>query len=160
MIPVNTYIGLWNYIQQSIQGIDTCLIVHEESDLALMIRDVSLGSVLLIAVIPSSDMQPDNPDNLMETDTCFVFVVKKTDRGSVLQTEYLQELGLMQRLMEAVKHKLISLAADTAHLSPHSHLLHGLQTNTMHTDPEYNLLGCDGYGLSFKIKTNPFETSL
>ena len=63
----------------------------------------------------------------------------------------------MQRFMEQLKLKLISMSNDTDHLSPHSHLLHGLQIGTMHTDPEYNLLGCNGYGLSFKVKTNPLN---
>jgi hypothetical protein len=159
MIPVNSYIDLWNYVRDSIPGIDIAMVVHEESDLALMIRDVALGSVLLIAVLPGSDMQVNNPDNYQEIDTCIVFMVKKSDRGSLLQAEYVQELAQMQRFMEQLKLNLINLSKDTDHLAPHSHLLHGLQIGTMHTDPEYNLLGCNGYGLSFKVKTNPLLTT-
>jgi hypothetical protein len=156
MIPIENFTALWQYISASVPGIDQFMVVHEESDLALIIREISDGAVLLIAVLPSADAQSDSVDNYHETDTCFVFVVKKSDRGSLTQDEYLSQLSHTQKIMASLKQQLLALASDTDHSTNHSHLFHGLIISSMHTDPEYNLLGCNGWGLSFKVKTQGF----
>lgn len=156
MIPVDVYSNLWQFIASRVNGIDQTLVVHEESDLALTIRDMAGGTVLLMAILPSTDAQSEGFDNYHETDSCFVFVVKKSDRGSLLWQEFLDEIGQLQKIIAAVKKQLLILGADTDHTTEYSHLLHGLIIPSMHTDPEYNLLGCNGWGLSFKIKTNGF----
>jgi hypothetical protein len=139
-----------------VPGIDKVLVVHEESDLASTIRDIDAGCVILIAVIPSSDVEATSSDDYEEIDGCYVFVVKKSDRGNLTHDEYLDELNGTQTIINAVKLKLIELSADTDNCynpALFTHLMHRLYINGMHTDPEYNLLGCNGWGLSFKLKT-------
>lgn len=136
-----------------VSGIDHVVMAHEESDLAGMIREFSANSVLLMAIVPSADMQAISSDDYEEIDSCFVFLVRKLDMGSITHTEYLSVLESLQGKISQIKHLLIDWSADTEHLTPYSHMLHNLNINSMHTDPEYNLLGCYGYGLSFQLKT-------
>ena len=153
MVPLSNYRNMWSFLAGVIPGINHCLVVHDESDLASMIREIDDGDVILIAVIPSSDIEATSSDDYEEIESCFAFIVKKSDRGNLTQSEYLDQIGQMQTIMSALKKKLIDLSEDYDHTTPYSHILHGLFINGMHTDPEYNLLGCNGWGLSFKLKT-------
>ncbi|MFZ4523499.1 MAG: hypothetical protein ACOYNC_17480 [Bacteroidales bacterium] len=153
MIPVNTYRNLWLYMASVIPGIHHAFTVHEESDMAAAIRDIDQNDIILIAVVPSAEIEATSADDVEEIDSCYVFLVKKTDLGSLMHDEFITELHETQVLMTAVKRKLIELSGDTEHLTPYSHTLHRLMIHGMHTDPEYNLLGCNGWGLSFKLKT-------
>ncbi|MEI6901084.1 MAG: hypothetical protein WCL00_14505 [Bacteroidota bacterium] len=156
MVSISTYKSFWDYIDGIVPGIDQVFVVHEESDLAFIIRDIESGEVILLAIFPSADVEATSVDDYEEIDSCFMFVVKKSDRGSLTHAEYLTELQSTQGIMTAIKHKMIELAGDTDHCSDPAafgHMMHRLFINGMHTDPEYNLLGCNGWGLSFKLKT-------
>jgi hypothetical protein len=153
MVPINTYCSFWKYMASAVPGINRFFMVHEESDLASAIREIEAGSVILFAVIPASDIEAVSSDDYEEVDSCFVFVVKKNDRGALTHEEFITELHNTQQIMASIKHKMIELSGDRDHLTPYSHLLHGLAINGMHTEAEYNLLGCDGWGLSFRLKT-------
>ncbi|MCX6267667.1 MAG: hypothetical protein NTW16_09965 [Bacteroidetes bacterium] len=153
MVPINTYRSFWQFMAGEVPGINHFFMVHEESDLASVIRDIDAGAVILFAVIPSSDIEATSGDDYEEIDSCFVFLVKKNDRGSLTHDEFITELHNTQLVIADIKNKLIELSVDREHTTPFSHILHGLYINGMHTDPEYNLLGCDGWGLSFKLKT-------
>ena len=156
MVLISTYKALWEYIATLVDGIDKVLVVHEESDLASTIRDIDAGSVLLLAIIPSADIEATSSDDYEEIDACFVFVVKKSDRGSLTHDEYLLELESTQEIITTVKAKMIEMSSDFDHCregQSFTHLMHRLYINGMHTDPEYNLLGCNGWGISFKLKT-------
>ena len=162
MVAISTYKAFWEYMATVITAIDLVYIVHEESDLAAVIRDIDAGSVILFAVIPSADVEATSVDDYEEIDSCFVFVVKKSDRGSLTHDEFLAELEVTQGIIIDVKQKMIELAGDTDHCldtGSYSHLMHRLFINGMHTDPEYNLLGCNGWGLSFRLKTKGLETT-
>ena len=112
MVSISTYKALWEYMITVVPGIDKVLVVHEESDLASTIRDIDAGCVILIAVIPSSDVEATSSDDYEEIDGCYVFVVKKSDRGNLTHDEYLDELNGTQTIINAVKLKLIELSAD------------------------------------------------
>ncbi|MFZ4569770.1 MAG: hypothetical protein ACOYM0_01415 [Bacteroidales bacterium] len=154
MVTVNEYKTFWNYLVTVVSGIDQVIIAHEDSDLAGMIRDIEAGKVLLMAIIPSSDVVANNIDNYEEIDSCYVFVIKKSDPANLTHDESLTEIGQMQQIMTLVKHKLIELSGDFDHCSnANIVLMHRLIISSIHTEPEYNLLGCNGYGLFFKLKT-------
>jgi hypothetical protein len=156
MIAISTYKAFWEYMATVVSGINKVFIIHEEADLASAIRDIDAGEVILFAVIPSTDIEATSVDDFEEIESCFVFVVKKSDRGALTHDEFIAELEITQVIINAVKRKMIELAGDTDHCNDagtYSHLMHRLFVNGMHTDPEYNLLGCNGWGLSFKLKT-------
>ncbi len=156
MIPLSTYKSFWDYIASVITTIDMVFIVHEESDLASVIRDIESGTVILFAVIPSSDIEATNFDDYEEIDSCFVFVVKKCERGDLTHVEFIADMQVTQEIIRNVKLKMIELAANTDQClasGSFTHLMHRLFLNGMHTDPEYNMLGCNGWGMSFKLKT-------
>ena len=156
MIAISTYKDFWEYMATVVTGIDLVYIVHEESDLASVIRDLAAGAVILFAVIPSSDIEATSNDDIEEIESCYVFIVKKSNASDLTHAEYLLQMEGTQQTMRALKNKMIELSGDTDHCQQagtFGHLMHRLFINGMHTDPEYNLLGCNGWGLSFKLKT-------
>jgi hypothetical protein len=156
MVSISEYKGFWEYLATVVAGIDKVYLVHEESDLPGMIKDADYGAVMLVAIIPSSDLEATSSDDMEDIDSCFVFILKKSDRGNLTHDEFLQELELTQGLISEIRKKMISIASDTDHCLEEgywSHLMHRLVINGIHTDPEYNLLGCNGWGMHFKLKS-------
>jgi hypothetical protein len=156
MILISEYKAFWEYIKNITPGIDRVIMVHEDGDLAGMIKEVADDETLLIAVIPSADVESANLDDIEEIDTCFVFIVNKCDRKNLTHAEFLAGLEVTQLLMASVKGTMIDLSGDTdhCHTTPsYGHMMHRLVVNGMHTDPEYNLLECYGWGLSFRLKS-------
>ena len=159
MVLISTYRSFWAYLAGVVPGIQHHFVVHEESDMASVIREIDAGDVILFAVVPSSDMQAISTDDYEEVDSVWVFIVKKTDRGAVTHSEFLSVLETTQLVMIALKNKLIELASDTEHTTAYSHMMHNIILSSIHTDPEYNMLGCDGWSLSFKLKTKGTSNS-
>ncbi|MEI7723475.1 MAG: hypothetical protein WCK09_00365 [Bacteroidota bacterium] len=156
MVSVIKYKSFWEYIARAFPAITKTLIIHEESDLPGIVRDMDNGATLLFAIIPSTDMEATSVDDFEEIDSCFACLIKKSDPGNLSADEFLIEMAGTQYLMSAIKDKMIALAGDNDHDidgGQYSHLMHRLIINGMHTDPEYNLLGCNGWSLSFKLKT-------
>jgi hypothetical protein len=154
MVPISQYKSFWEYLITIVDGIDSVIIAHDEPDLSGMIREVETGKVFLVAIIPSSDVVASSHDDYEEIDSCYVFVLKKSNSSDLTHDDLLNEIGAMQQIITRVKHKLIELEGDYDHCSnPLIKLMHRLIISSIHTDPEYNLLGCNGYGIYFKLKT-------
>jgi hypothetical protein len=156
MVSISTYKAFWDYIKSVVAGIDEVLLVHERADLQMTIKEVNENSVILMAIIPSSDTESASLDDIKEFDSCFLFVIRKSDPKDQTNDDFLTDLGSTQVIMGNVKDKMIELAGDTEHCNippAYAHLMHRLVINGMHTDPEYNVVGCNGWSLSFKLKT-------
>lgn len=154
MIPISKYKAFWEYVITVVAGIDKVHIFMDENQLADIIRDVEAGKVNLVAVIPSTDMLATSNDDYEEVSSCYVFLLKKSNPGDLTHAEFLIEMDEMMAIMKLVKQKLIDFSADYDHCSnEHIKLMHRLILATIHTDPEYNLMGCNGWGIFFKLKT-------
>lgn len=154
MVAISNYKAFWDYLITVVQGIDQVFIFNDENQLSEIIRDVEAGKVLLVAVIPSTDIVASSYDDYEEVSSCYVFLLKKSDPGNMTHAEFLTEMEAMQVIMTAVKHKLIEFNADYDHCSnANIKLMHRLILSSIHTDPEYNLMGCNGWGIFFKLKT-------
>ena len=153
MILLATYKTFWDHIAGVIQC-STVMLVSDESELQKKIRDVADGEKILVAVIPSSDIFALDRDDYSEIDSCFVFILKKSDAASLTESELLAEREETQGMMIAAKTEMLRLADDfTNHPDAIPHLMRHLVEGKIHTDPEYNYLGCNGWSISFSLRT-------
>lgn len=160
MVRISTYKTFWEYIAAQVPGITRALTVHEAFDIAGMVKDYDTDDVTLLFIVPSGDTEAPDIDNIEEFDTCYVFILKKCSRRDQDNSDFLTVLDDTQGIMIGVKNKLLELAGDfdkCLQAGSFTHMMHKLVINGMHMDPEYNLFGMDGWGLSFKLKTNGTE---
>ncbi|HNW73975.1 MAG TPA: hypothetical protein PKN44_10145 [Bacteroidales bacterium] len=159
MILISTYESLWGYFCRKIQSISRHFVVADVDEMQEIASDLADGEVVLIAVIPSSDIETSNFDDIEEIDTCWVFVLKKSDPSSMTREELSRHRNVTQQIITDVKKEILRLTSDYAVENNYTRLLHGLVPGRMHTDPEYNFLGCNGWSLSFAIKTKGVDNA-
>jgi hypothetical protein len=149
MIPIRTYKDYWEGVQGKISQIKHLLFVHNEVQLADKIRNIKPNEPILIVIIPSSDSNEIEKDDINDISSAMIFVVQKIDIKGVTDSNEMDVLEDMQNIIYAIKYLLHKEATDC------SAALHAYfeRTNfgSMHCDPEKNLLGCDGWSLSFNF---------
>lgn len=156
MVPVKTYKSYWDDLGTGL-SIDRVLMVSDESELQQQIKDVALGEKILVAVIPSSDTEAPDVDNIEEVDSCFVFILQKVSFQDIMRDELLDVQQFTQELISSVKEQMTEDFANVNTDTPGSKLMRRLVIDKMHTDPEYNYLGCTGWSLSFQLKSIGFN---
>ena len=156
MVPVLTYKTFWEFIKTEVSGIGLVRVAFEIEDFTSILRDLDLNSVVLLAVMPGSESESSSHDEYEEIDNVYVYLLKKSNPGDLTYDESINEMAALQVIMKNIKHKLIMLAGDYMHQcsNPVIGLMRNIIIGTMRTDPEYNLMGCNGYGLTFKLKTS------
>lgn len=159
MVPVDVYDNLWAYFCRRIQWINRYFVVAEPDEMQHIASDLSDGEVVLMAVIPSADVEAFSSDDLEEIDTCWVFILKKADLSTMSREELTEHRRLTQIIITAVKNEIIRLSSDYDVNTAYTRLLRGLVIGKMHTDPEYNFLGCNGWSISFQIKTKGVDNA-
>lgn len=159
MVPISTYESLWEYFCRKISWISRSFVVAEVDEMQSIVSDLADGEVVLMAVIPSTDIETSDFDDIEEIDTCWVFVLKKADPSSMTREELSLHRNLTQQIITEVKKDILRLSSDYDHQNNYTRLLHGLVPGRMHTDPEYNFLGCNGWSLSFSIKTKGVDNA-
>jgi hypothetical protein len=103
--------------------------------------------IWLAATIPSADPETVNEDNFAENNIVWLFVLEKTDPGNFTATEELEHYQKIQDVVTAVKNWL-----RHAKLSGNEHLEY-LNLSSIHTDPEYQLGGWNGWSINFNFDT-------
>jgi len=152
MVPILDYNTFWNHIVE-ICNLDLFFLVSEESEMSSYIKEVEDDCMILVAVIPSSDTDAPDIDNIEEADSCVIFVMKKITPSNLTAAEILQVRQDTQAAITSVKNEMIKHAADVNNDDAGTKLMRRLVIDKMHTDPEYNYLGCTGWSLSFLIKS-------
>lgn len=151
MIKVNLLKSYFDAMAPRVLATKTIL-VRNETELAQKIKNITAGEIFLVVVIPSSDTTSRNPDNILEKETIILYAVKKVSHKDQDDTDVINDMIQAQECITAVKDALLEDAGDCDALM-HEYLSR-LDFNSMHTDPEYNYLECDGYSLSF-VLTSP-----
>jgi hypothetical protein len=83
-----------------------------------------------------------------------VYSLEKVSRNNLDEEDLVTAQELTQGKIKSIKQLIMAEAADC---DAEYHLIcRDIDLNRMHTDPEYNFLGCDGYSLSFKLNTIGF----
>jgi len=151
MIPLTEYKAYFEGMMRTDIRIKRVLLVINESHLAKVIKDIDDDELFMIAVIPSADVNAMNADNRGDMNAGLIYIVNKVDRKSYDDSEMLQVLGRTQSVMNNVKQKMV----DDCQSNTVTEMTQ-LDLPSMHMDPEYDFLGCDGWSLSFNFKTNGF----
>ena len=144
---------LWEYVQSQIPGIDHLFMVDDETELTNKISQVSDGDIILIAVFPSTDSQSIDEDNLEEVDSCVIFLLQKIEQRNIDDVDLMAERESTQELLATIRSAMYELMVNHIDDSNH-HMMHKLIEGKQHIDRERNYLGCNGYSLSFSLKTN------
>lgn len=155
MVPILSYKAFWEYLITVVSGIDQVRIAFEVEDFSQIIKDLETDTVLLLAVIPSAEAEATSHDDYEEIDNVYVYILKKSNPADLTYDGTINEMAALQTILKNVKHKLITLAGDYEHQcsNPVIGLMKKLIIGSMRSDPEYNLMGCNGFGLFFKLKT-------
>lgn len=151
MIKVNLLKSYFDAMAPRVLATKTIL-VRNETELAQKIKDFANSELFLVVVIPSSDTTARNTDNILEKETIILYAVKKVSHKDQDDTDVISDMIQAQDCITAVKDALLDDAGDCD--VPMHEYISRLDFNSMHTDPEYNYLGCDGYSLSF-VLTSP-----
>ena len=151
MIKVNLLKSYFDAMAPRVLATKTIL-VRSEPELAQKIKNITAGELFLVVVIPSSDTTARNHDNILEKETVILYALKKVARRNQDDADVISDMIQTQECITAVKDALLDDAGDCDALM-HEYISR-LDFNSMHTDPEYNYLECDGYSLSF-VLTSP-----
>ncbi len=153
MVPVRTYRTFWEHMKTLVPQVNTVYLFATEKELTKYIAEVTTNDILLLALIPSSDTKAANIDNLTEVAPCVIFILRKTTDGDLSPEQLFEDREITQGVMNAVKQKMWDMAGDFDHQDANTRLMRRLILNGMHTDPEYNYLGCNGWSLAFGLDT-------
>jgi len=153
MVPIRQYRTFWEFVQLRIPEIKTVKVVSAEVQMQNFISEVQTDDVLLIAVIPSSETEASSVDDLEALSPCYIFVLKKTTRADMDEEDRFSDQEVTQAIMNSIMELMWSLAEDFDHNDQYSRLMRRLNLNKMRVDPEYDTLGCNGWSLSFTLKT-------
>ncbi len=149
MVRIREFNDYFKGMLVKVPALKSFLLVASESDLANKIRNLSDGDFpLLIVLIPSADSIALDPDNVTEASTCLLYVVRKLIPDASDDVSFLNLMEDTQNIFTAVK---LQLATDKANHDTSPHFMHRMDLNRMHSDPEYNYLGCVGWSLSFNL---------
>jgi len=158
MIAIRIYKAYWESIATRILAAlnytITPLFVRTELELTKKIKEIADQDHIMVVVIPSSDTTSVNYDNIKEKETGIVYALKKTHRGNENDEDALTTMDETQQIITKIKELMLDDAQDCD--AEYHQLMKDLDFNRMHTDPEYEFLGCDGYSVSFIIQTNGF----
>lgn len=127
--------------------------VIKEDHLAGIIKKIKSTDIILTCVIPSADTNALDGDNYGDLNSGLIYILKKADRTGDIDSKVWERIDLLQEIMEGVKNKMLF---DNANCEDYPNMMSLLELNSLHTDPEYDFLGCDGWSLSFNFKTNEF----
>jgi hypothetical protein len=134
--------------------VNKLLLVRSESELVLDIKEIPAGEFFLAVVIPSTDTRAENIDNVKEVEPWLIYLLEKTDRKAITQANRLTSVANQQQILRRIKEFMRTDMGDgtiPCNIRP--------DLNSMHSDPEENFIGCEGYSLSFKVISDDFFTS-
>lgn len=154
MISIRTFNDYFNNYLSLISEIDHFVLVAQEDHLVKKLSKNKSG-VILAAVMPASDANSPDLDNIADTNTALLFILEKTDKTSVTDAT---ELTHYEKLQNIAKDVYAQLRADALNYRlDRCHFMHYFNQDSVHVDPEYNLFGgYNGYSMSFEFVTDNF----
>jgi hypothetical protein len=130
------------------------MLVRSETELVLDIKNIPAGEFFISVVIPSSDTKSMTIDNVKEVEPWLIYLLEKTDKKSITQETRVTSVALQQQILSKIKTYIRSDIFERTfpcNIRP--------DINSMHSDPEDNFVGCEGYSLSFKVESDDFFTN-
>ena len=151
MIKIRIFKSLWDSMAVRVDA-TKAILVRDETELAQKIKGIDSGELFLVVVIPSSDTSARDNDNILEKETVIVYCVMKVSHSNQDDADVLDCMEITQDCITALKNCLLEDAENCD--SEYHTFIKRIDFNRLHTDPEYNYLGCDGYSLSL-VFTSP-----
>ncbi len=154
MVPVRSYKAFWEYVATLITEIKQVILVDDESELSKKIEDVADKEIILVAPYPSSDFNPLDEDNFGDVDTCVIYLLMKINVKNETEEDILTERATTQGLLSDIRGLMLDLEAEWTNPTQWTRLMKQLIRGKQHIDRERNFFGCNGYSMSFGIRTN------
>lgn len=142
----------WNTVLKdmhvAIPAVAGFVLVANEKHLVKRLADDD--GIWLGVTIPSADPETMNEDNVGENNIVWIFVLEKTDPGSLTADEELEHYQKIQDVATAVKNWLRDQKLEG------NEFLEYLNLNSVHTDPEYQFGGWNGWSINFNFDTEGY----
>lgn len=148
MIQITDLNNLLTELVTDINGLTGYVLVANENHLVKRLGDKK--GVWLGVTIPSADPSTANEDNVAESNIVWIFVLEKVDPGSMTIEKELEHYQKIQLLTTAVKNWLRDKKLDG------NEFLEYLNLKSIHTDPEYQFGGWNGWSINFNFETDGY----
>ena len=136
-----------NPIEEPVQVAGHVLVANEKH---LVKRLGDNAGVWLAVTIPSADPASVNEDNIAENNIVWMFILEKKDPGSMTAAEEISHYQKMQDTTAAIKNWLRDRKLDG------NELIEYIDLRTLHTDPEYQFGGWNGWSINFNFDTDGY----
>jgi hypothetical protein len=124
------------------------ILVTTESELTKKMQSVKSEQFpILVVVIPSYDATGGR-DNIGMMAQMIMFVLKKDRAQGATETNQMADMEETLAITNAITGILLNGFTDYTDYI----FYEGIQPASIHIDPEYNYLGCNGWSLGFNIK--------
>lgn len=135
-------------IQKKITELKGFVLVANENHLVRRLGDKN--GVWLGVTIPSSDPETENEDSVAENNIVWIFALEKKDPGSMSADDELNHYQKIQDITAAVKNWLRDQKLKG------NEFLEYLNLQSIHTDPEYQFGGWNGWSINFNFDTDGY----
>jgi hypothetical protein len=135
-------------LKTAIPEIKKTTIVVDDSQLSKELAELSPGETILVAFIPSHQIDGTNADVAMCTDFMLWLVLNKIDRNDG-SAEFLLKMKLAQSMTKKIIKKMLD---DKSDIMQTCGLMKFLQVPSIKADPIWALNSCDGYEINYSIK--------
>jgi hypothetical protein len=152
MIRIIDFNNLMQQMTEAIQPENAELkgfvLVANEKHLVRKLGDKS--GVWIAVTIPSADPETENEDNVAENNIFWMFILEKVDPGSLSNEDELQHFQKIQDITTAVKNWLRTQKMEG------NEFLEYLNLQSLHTDPEYQFGGWNGWSINGNFDTDGY----
>lgn len=135
-------------IKPACPGLENFVLVANERHLVRKLGDNS--GIWIAVTIPSADPETVNEDNVAESNVFWMFILEKVDPGSLDDADEIAHYQKIQDVVTEIKHWLRNRKLDG------DEFLEYLDLNSIHTDPEYQFGGWNGWSLNGNFDTDGY----
>lgn len=146
MLLISQLLDLCTQIRTHIPELKKHVLIVEQDHLRSKMRDLLEHDFpLLVAVLPSHSKKAQNRDSFHFNNALMFFVLQRAQRSADENDldHFIQTQSIIQMLEEFLTLPPEGLCG----------LLKDYEPDTVNIDPEYNFCDCDGYSISFNLKT-------
>lgn len=148
MIRISDFNTLAGEMVADIKEIAGYVLVANEKHLVKRLGD-KVG-VWLGITIPSADPETVNEDNVAENNIVWIFILEKVDPGNLSAEDEINHFQKIQDITTAVKNWLRDKKLEG------NEFLEYLNLQSIHTDPEYQFGGWNGWSINFNFDTEGY----
>ena len=153
MLLISKYKAYFETLKTRMTDIKSFVLVSEFEELEDYIKNLKKSDFPILVVREPSGDSMGNEDNQRWKWPCLLYVLEKFDHTSETYMGRWTAKANLLRIIGLVNDKMLEDMHNHTPDGDKLHLMHNLQPDGMHIDPENNFLGCLGYSLSFNLLT-------